>query len=92
MNNFNHGYIYSAKINAYFCWVPVTHACNPSYSGGRDQEYCSSKPAQVNSWQDPILKNPSQKAGATLQGVGSEFKPQNQKKMLIFIKRYYNIC
>jgi hypothetical protein len=25
-------------------WAPVTHACNPSYSGGRDQD-CSSKPA-----------------------------------------------
>jgi hypothetical protein len=25
----------------------VTHACNPSYSGGRDQEDHSSKPAQA---------------------------------------------
>jgi hypothetical protein len=29
--------------------VPVAHACNPSYSGGRDKEDCGSKPAQVNS-------------------------------------------
>jgi hypothetical protein len=28
-----------------FDWVPVAHACNPSYSRGRDQEDCSSKPA-----------------------------------------------
>jgi hypothetical protein len=26
----------------------VTQACNPSYSGGRDQEDHSSKPAQAN--------------------------------------------
>jgi hypothetical protein len=29
--------------------VLVAHACNPSYSGGRDQEDRSSKPAQANS-------------------------------------------
>jgi hypothetical protein len=39
----------------------VAHTCNPSYSGGRDQEDHGSKPAWVNSSQDPILKNPSQK-------------------------------
>jgi hypothetical protein len=30
-------------------WVLVANAYNPSYSGVRDQEYCSSKPAQTNS-------------------------------------------
>jgi hypothetical protein len=25
--------------------VPVAHTCNPTYSGGRDQEDCGSKPA-----------------------------------------------
>jgi hypothetical protein len=30
--------------------VLVAHACNPSYSGGRDQEDCSSKPAWANSF------------------------------------------
>jgi hypothetical protein len=29
-------------------WVPVAHACNPSYSGGRDQEDQSSKPTPPN--------------------------------------------
>jgi hypothetical protein len=43
------------------CWAPVAHACNPSYSGGRDQEDGSLKPAQANSSQDPILKNKKQK-------------------------------
>jgi hypothetical protein len=27
-------------------WVPVAHACNPSYSGLQDQEDCGSKSAQ----------------------------------------------
>jgi hypothetical protein len=41
----------------------VIDTCNPSYSGGRDQEDHGSKAAQANSSQDPILKNPSQKQG-----------------------------
>jgi hypothetical protein len=32
------------------------HTSNPSYSGGRDQEDCGSRPALINSSQDPILK------------------------------------
>jgi hypothetical protein len=34
----------------------VTHACNPSYSGSRDQEDHHSKPAQANSSMRPYLK------------------------------------
>jgi hypothetical protein len=34
----------------------VAHACNPSYSEGRDLEDQGSKPAQANSLQDPISK------------------------------------
>jgi hypothetical protein len=39
----------------------VAHACNPSYSGGRDREGHGSKPAWANSreilsWQKPIIK------------------------------------
>jgi hypothetical protein len=34
----------------------VAHTCNPSYSGGRDQEDHGSKPAQANSSQDLISK------------------------------------
>jgi hypothetical protein len=30
-------------------WVPVAQGCNSSYSGGRDQEDHSSKPAWENS-------------------------------------------
>jgi hypothetical protein len=62
----------------HFSWVPVTYACTPSYSGGRDQEDRSSKLAQANSLQDPILKSLSQKnsAGGVAQGERPEFKPQ----------------
>jgi hypothetical protein len=55
----------------------MAHFCNPSYSGGRDQEDHSSKTA------GQIIgeKNPSQKgAGGVTQGVGPEFKPQYGKK------------
>jgi hypothetical protein len=55
--------------------VPVVHACNPSYSGGRDQEDCSLKSARANSSRDPILKKPfTKRAGGVAQGVGPEFK------------------
>jgi hypothetical protein len=59
----------------------VAHTCNSSYSGGRDQEDLSSKPAWANSSQDPISKNPSQKrGGGVAQGVVPEFKPQYHAK------------
>jgi hypothetical protein len=59
----------------------VAHTCNPSYSGGRDQEDCGSKPAQANSSQDPIFKKPfTKRAGGVAQGVGLKFVPQYHKK------------
>jgi hypothetical protein len=60
----------------------VAHACNPSYSRGRDQEDCGSKPAWAKSSSNPISKkNPSQeRAGGVAQSVGPEFKPQYYKK------------
>jgi hypothetical protein len=62
--------------------VPVAHVCNLSYSGGRDQEERSLKPAWANSLQDPISKNPITKSWAdgVAQGEGSEFKPQYRPK------------
>jgi hypothetical protein len=63
----------------------VAHACNPSYSRGRNQEDGGLKPARTNSSQDPILKKPPQKrAGGVAQGVHLEFKPQyhTQKRNL----------
>jgi hypothetical protein len=47
----------------------VAHACNPSYSEGRDQEDHGSRPAQANSLRDPILKNPTQKGAGVLAQV-----------------------
>jgi hypothetical protein len=44
-------------------WALVAHACNLSYSGGRDQEVCDSKPAQTNSLRDPMSKIPNTKKG-----------------------------
>jgi hypothetical protein len=38
--------------------VLEAHAYNPSYSGGRDQEDKSSKPAHANSSRDPISIKP----------------------------------
>jgi hypothetical protein len=45
------------SISKKLVW-PVAHPCNPSYSGGRDQEDHSSKPAQANSSTRPYLKKP----------------------------------
>jgi hypothetical protein len=62
--------------------APVTHACIPSYSGGRDQEDCGLKPAQANSSCDPHLKKTLHKkrAGGVAQGVGPELELQYHKK------------
>jgi hypothetical protein len=61
--------------------VLVVHACNPTYSGGRDQEDCGLKPVQANSSQDPISKNlHKNRTGRVAQGEGPEFKPQCCKK------------
>jgi hypothetical protein len=70
------------------CWVPVAHICNPSYSGGSDQEDCDSKPAQANSSQDPNSKKPIMKRAG--RDVGPEFKPQpsiTKKKVIIYRKK-----
>jgi hypothetical protein len=45
-------------------------ACNPSYSGGRDQEDHGSKPAWANNSRDPILKKPFTKQGWWSLGSG----------------------
>jgi hypothetical protein len=59
----------------------VAHACNPSYSGGRDQKNHGSKPTRANSFGDPISKTSNTKrAGGVAQGVGPEFKPRYHRK------------
>jgi hypothetical protein len=39
-------------------WMPVAHTCNPSYSGGRDQEADWFEVSLANSSRDPISKKP----------------------------------
>jgi hypothetical protein len=39
----------------------LAHTCNPSYSGGRDQENHSLKPEQESSSPDPISKKKNKK-------------------------------
>jgi hypothetical protein len=62
--------------------MPVAHACNPSYSGGSDQEDPSSKPAWASNSGDPILNKTitQKKAGTVAQGLGPEFKPQYRER------------
>jgi hypothetical protein len=43
-------------------WALVAHACNPSYSGGRDQEDHSSKPPKQTVF-ETLLKKPITKKG-----------------------------
>jgi hypothetical protein len=52
--------------------------CNPTYSGGRDQEECGWKPVLANSLQDPLKKAHRKKKG--LKGLSSEFKPKFRKE------------
>jgi hypothetical protein len=58
--------------------VPVAHTCNPSYSGGRDEEGQGSKPAQANSSRDPTSKKLITKIGLLewLKVKASRIKPQ----------------
>jgi hypothetical protein len=60
----------------------VAHAYNPSYSGGRDKEDYSLKPAWKIVCETLSRKHPSPKirAGRVAQGVGPEFKPSTAKK------------
>jgi hypothetical protein len=55
---------------------------NPSYSGGRNQEDCSSKTAWANSFARLFVKKThhQKRAGEVTQGVGPEFKLQYRKK------------
>jgi hypothetical protein len=62
--------------------ISVAHACNPSYSGGRNQEDQGLKSTPANSSQDPISKKPNhrKRAGGVAQGEGPEFKPKYRGK------------
>jgi hypothetical protein len=77
--------------------VLVAHACNPSYSGGRDQKDQGLNPAWKNSSQDPISKRKRKKSimkkrtGGVAQALGCGFKPQYCKKYFIISCLTYTI-
>jgi O-acetyl-ADP-ribose deacetylase (regulator of RNase III) len=79
------------KIGSSFCIKKkktkpgmVIHTCNPSYSGGRDQEDRGSKPTQENSSQDPLSKKTLHKirlvAWIKVKAVSSRPVPHQKKK------------
>jgi hypothetical protein len=72
--------------------MSVTHACNPSCSGGKDQKDHSSKPARANNSRDPISKIPITKKGCL---SGSRYRPciqiPTQKKNGIYKKKDFEI-
>jgi hypothetical protein len=56
--------------------APVSHACDPSYSGGRDQEDHGLSQSREIIQKTLSQKNPLQKrAGGAAQGVGPELIP-----------------
>jgi hypothetical protein len=70
----------------------VAHTCNPRYSGGRDQEDQSLKPAWANSSRDTILKQPITKKGLvewlevkSLSASPSTTKKKKEKKRIFRI-------
>jgi hypothetical protein len=63
-------------------WVPVAHTCNPSYSGGRDQEDCSLKPAPANSSTRPYLEKLFTKIGSGWRHWVQAPVSQKKKKLL----------
>jgi hypothetical protein len=62
----------------------VAHVCNPSYSGGRNQEDRSSKPTQANSSTRPYLEKPFTKIGLVewLKVKALSSSPSTTKKLL----------
>jgi hypothetical protein len=60
----------------------VAYACNPSYSGDRDQEDCGLKPAWANSSARPYLEKThfKNRAGGVAQGDGLSSSPSIAKK------------
>jgi hypothetical protein len=55
--------VISTGLKIHSCQAPVAHACNPSYSGGRDQEDRGLKPAQANTLETLHLKKTYHKKG-----------------------------
>jgi hypothetical protein len=70
------------------CWALVAHACNPTYSGRRDEEDHGLKTSQTNSSRASISKIPNTKrAGGMAQGMSSSLAPQKKKKDYYYFGR-----
>jgi hypothetical protein len=73
-------------MNKNYAWSQglVAHACNPSYSGGRDQEDQGSKPARANSSARPCLEKPFTKTGLVewlkVKSLSSSLSTKKKKK------------
>jgi hypothetical protein len=73
----------SLSLIAALCWAPVAHICNPSYSGGSNQENRGLKPVWANSLQKsrtPGHTRTQKRTGGVAQGVDPEFKTQYRKE------------
>jgi hypothetical protein len=66
---------WEGQKHTYISLAPGAHACHPSYSGGRDQEDRSSKPAQ-----QIVHKTLPWKKSNTKQGWQSGSNPSTEKK------------
>jgi hypothetical protein len=66
----------------------VLHACNPSYSGGRDQEDRGLKPARANRSVRPYLEKPFTKIGLVewLKVLALSSNPSTAKKRKKLLK------
>jgi hypothetical protein len=73
----------------------VAHACNPSYSRGRDQEDCSLKPAGANSSRDLILKKLFKKIGLVewlkVKALSSVLPKKKKKKKKLILKHFLKV-
>jgi hypothetical protein len=67
----------SLKLKLVFSWTSMAHACNPSHSGGRDQEDRGLKSAGETLSRKTLHKN---RVGEVAQGEGPEFKPSTGRK------------
>jgi hypothetical protein len=68
--------------------APMAHTCNTSYSGGRDQQDCSSKPTQANSSTRPYLEKTITKKWLVewLKVKALSLSPSFIKKIFLMVK------
>jgi hypothetical protein len=63
--------------------IILSHACNPKYSGGRDQEDGGSKPDQANSSVRPYLEKTLYKKGLVVALSSSPSTAKEKKKKVL---------